>query len=425
MSAAKGAERTHWLEMGFLMGLLRRLDEPERELLWSDGATDQYGIRAALAIDSGLATDVEHDEERSRAFVEALLGGSIWLSFEEEHSGWLGLLGAILQPIGGHEHSLLRRPWLVRPRRTRGPISPTAVRVAGFVREGLTGLEKNPRRKDPFAQFFAGIELAFGDGWGLQRSSLDLVASHGRPPRPGTAQHLADPSRPLLDRLRHARYRGGRTNGPWWRRQLEAASSREEVRIALITSLSWSVGEALAEVIGLAGRLLARLEDEELELIYTSIERLGWSRGRGRGPGLPPEQAKAIPLRAAVALGWRDPEKFGQSLLSGRLAGYRGKDAEVLRFCLELGTIALATGVSNNLPLIRRAYRGATGRGRNLTRRDTLRGIDLALAEQVVKNAPDYPLLAVRAAEERCTARASTALPPLHQVAKQERWFSE
>lgn len=423
--ASSGKERTRWLKMGWLTGFLRTPEGSDRELLWNDGASDQFGVRAAMAIDSGFASDIEQDETLSSAFVKALLDGSVWLGFQEEDSSWLGTLGAILQPLGRYERNL----WHRSERLLRNPIrvnnlSPTTAAVAELLREYFSRLKKDPRSEDPLPQFFAAVELTFGGGWGFERSSLGLVADRGRSSRPGTAKDLIDPSRPLLQRLRYARYRGGRANGDWWRRQLEAASSPAEVRIALITALSWPVGEALSETIGIAGRLLKRLDTEELHRVYVSIRQLGWSRGRGRRPGLSPDQVQAIPLRAAVALGWRDPENFGRALLSGRLTHYRGKDAEILRFCLDLETAALASGASKNLALIRRAYQSAPS-AVSLARREASKGMDLSVAKQVVENAPDYPLVAVRAAEERCTVRAGTALPPLRLVADKERWFAE
>ncbi|HEY8816898.1 MAG TPA: hypothetical protein VIP57_17595 [Candidatus Dormibacteraeota bacterium] len=424
--ATSGDERTRWLEMGWATGLLRGLNVADRELLWSDGAADQYGVRAALAINSGFAAEVEREEKLSRAFVDALLHGSISLGFNEEGSSSLGVLGAILQPIGGYEHIFWHHSaqLMPRPGRPRRHISPTAASVADIVRECLAHFKKNPRREDLIPQLFAAVEQTFGGGWGLERSSLELIAGRGRPSRSGVAQDLADSSRPLLERLRYARYRGGQTNGAWWRRQLQAASSPEEVRIALITALSWPVEDALGETIGVAGHLLERLENEDLSRVYDLVKRLGWSRGRGRRPRLSPAQMDDIPLRAGVALGWRDPEGFGQSLLSERLSSYRGNDTEVLRFCLELGTVAVVTGANKNLTLIRRSYRRVPD-GVGLARRETSRGLDLSLARQIVKNASDYPLLAVRAAEERCTAKAGAALPPLRQVAEEERWFAE
>lgn len=424
-SATQGSKRTDWIKMGWSAGILRELDSGDLDLLWNDGATDQYGLRAALAVNSGLGAEVEREETRSQAFVASLLNGSVPLGFDEEDNGWLSALGAILQPIAGHEHGVLRHPseFLSRRRRARVDVCPTAAAVGELIRACMSDTRQDFRRGDHVARLFAAIEKRFGGGWGIRRSLLDVVAVQGRPSRPGTAHDLADPARLLLERLRYARFQGGRTNGPWWRRQLEAASSPEEIRLALITGLSWPVAEALAEAMEVAAPMLQRLGNEELGIVNSSVRRLGWWRGRGRAPGL--SAGHGIPLRVAVALGWRDPDKFGQSLLSGRLAGYRGKDGEVLRFCLEFGTAALATGASKNLSLVRHSYRATAGRGDTLARREALRGMDLSTAEQILKNAPDFPLIAVRAAEERCTARAEETLPPLRLVAEQDHWFAE
>jgi hypothetical protein len=426
-----GSERTDWIRLGARTGSLQQMQESEWPLLWADGETSEFASRAAELAIAGFAQKIEADQELVKPLVTDLIAGRALIYFDHDAPSWIGLLGSLLRPYGLYEYrevaDLFRQA-------TRMQIESRALAPAvESVRSVVLRLRETIEEEAAPPQLIqAMLELSreeWGDTWGLCRHGLALVGSQGRPSRPGTARNLFDGSTPLMQRLRYARFKGGRTAGVWWLGQGEAAHSVSEKMLWVTAGLSWASAEALVMILPKAGAILRGLEGHQFQEICFEMRRLGWGRRANRSLNLPNELMMEMPVRLAVALAHRDPRRFAERLYSQRLRFYGGRDIEVLRYCQEVAAEKMVSGKyseSSDLQLLRRAFKATGGHldEFGLVQPPQAGEMPLEAAEEIVRNHRDYGLAIVQYAERRCYRHASQSLRPLRDVARRGRWFS-
>lgn len=429
----EGEARTRWLGMGWVSGWLVSIPQKDRPLLWSDRPTrHELGRRAAWALSSGLASDVEFNEERSQALVGLLVESGVGMAFDRKAPTWLTALGMLLLPAHGFGSEELRR--FEHVLRSKLPsadqrYAPTVQKVRLLVEDFLSRCDDETPAEQVVPHIIEQARATWGEGWALYRSAFALVNAEGRPRRAGRAVRMADASAGLHRRLRYARSRGGASQGEWWVSEAENAASTLEKMAIVASALSWASKDALLAVLEPAARILAELSEEEFQQVSTQIAWLC----RGSAPGRRLEVSDALiasmPSRLAIALASRDSSAFGNRLYRTRFQGYRGKDRIVIGFALSYAVedaVRARDKKSANLALVRRFYRpmGEVPDAVFRHHRPRTRAMAEDVAQSVMREAAEYPVGLVEEAERMCSAYAGQNSPPLHAIASEEEWFA-
>jgi hypothetical protein len=430
--SSHGAARTRWLRMGWLAGWLSEIDEDDYALLWSDGPGRDLGRRAGWAVSSGLASEVDYDEERSNAVVMELIGPGLGLAFDRNSPTWLAAFGLLLGPSHSYGFEDLRRfERVVREQMPKAdPGHATTVdKVRALIEEFVDKRDQGTSPEQAIPPLLDKARATWGEGWGLYRSAFGLVSAEGRPRRPGRAVRISDQSVGLHRRLRYARSKGGASQAEWWVNEVEGAESTLEKMAVVVAALSWASGRALQAVFEPAGRILDDLSKEELLQACNQIELLSWGSRPGRRPAVSEAMLAEMPQRLTLALARRDPATFGERLFRVRYARYRGEDDVVIQFALAyvFDDVIRAGDVKEaNLALARRLYRQMEA-GPHLVRRTrgrAARVMSVSVGQAIMKRAEDFPLDLVEEAEGICSAYAGALAPPLHAVATDQEWFA-
>lgn len=429
----EGEARTEWLRMGWIVGLFDSLAEDDRELLWSDEPSERdLGYRAAWTLSSGLAHEVEFDEERSRALVTLLVERGVGMAFDGKAPTWLTTFGMLLQPSHMYEVEGLRR--FENDLRSQKPEvdpdhAPTVQKVRSLVEDFQSRCEQETSAEQVIPSILEEARQEWGEGWGLYRSAFALIAAEGRPRRAGRAVRVADPSAGLHRRLRYARSKGGASQAEWWATEVEDADSPLEKMAIVAAALSWASKQALAAVLEPGARILDGLSEAQFQQVCRQIEWLCRESAPGRTPVIPDSRLAAMPDRLAIALAHRDPLTFGHRLYRTRYQDYRGRNPAIVRFALAYAfedAISARDKKSGNLALVRRCYRHA-GQVPDVIRpihRIRSRGMSEEVAEAIMKDAAAYPIGLVKEAERVCSMYASVSRPSLYALASEQEWFA-
>jgi hypothetical protein len=418
--------------MGWVDGWIAALSDKDRELLWSDHpAQDDLGKRAAWALSSGLASEVEFNEERSHALVAAVIESGVGMSFDPKAPTWLTAFSMLLQPAHMYGLEELRR--FERGIRSQLPgadpdHSPTVQKVRSLVEDFLSRCDRMPPEQ-VIPQIIEEARTTWGDGWALLRSAFALVTVEGRPRRAGRAVRMANQSVGLHRRVRYARSKGGATQGEWWVEEVEEAASTLEKMAIVVAALSWASKRALLAVFEPAARVLGELSEADFQRVCDLIERQCWGSAPGRRLDVSDAMLAEMPHRLALALARRDPARFGNRLYQTRYRNYRGKDPAVVAFAFAyaLDDAARARDLrSANLALVRRLYRqgGAVPDLILAPRRGSPRVMSPPVAQATMKRAVEYPIELVEEAERMCSAHAGLDSRPVYAMASDQEWFS-
>ncbi len=434
LEATSGPSRTELLHLGQRGGLLGDLPKAQWSLLWGDGHTDHFSLRASWAVTSGLAESVEADEEKCSLLLAALHDGSVVCDYEPKASGWMSIYGLLLQPLGVSSLAYFDElfPILKVGLATldESELCPTAELVRDIVRSAIGKFDEDVPSQRVIEQLLEASRAQWGESYALYRGAAQLVAQEGRPARRGQAVDILDSTVPLVRRIRHARARGGKANADWWSKQLESAKSRGDKMATLIVALSWPTKEALNAILGPAAQHLKALDEQDFLEVCQELQRLGWGRGAGRSPFITSDELDAMDARVAIALSHRDPEYFGRHAFRRRFQGYRGKKLEISSFVLQRATADFLNGRSteaDHLATIRRAYKVTAESWDEAAglRFVTHESVPLTTAEAVVRNAEEYPFSIVRAAEEICSLSAGRKAESLASISENEHWFED
>ena len=429
LAESEGSERTRWLRLASKLSATASLEPEEVSHLWDDGRDADLGSRAAALVDAGLAGAVEEDEEKSLALVQGLIDGSVTCTGNAEHPSWLGLLGELF--VGElRSFRLVRSPAASLRRIPTERLCPTVEQVR---RTLLTFFDRDLEPfhyQLPWDSLVEECRSRWGDGWGLTSLCLTLAGKEIQE-QPGRRVELADPSVPLMRRLRYARSRSHDQSGDWWLEQLDAASSTLDRRTAVVAAGAWLSELPLRQTLPALEKELKAARGASLVELCAGVERMSNSGGSGLAPMLDRETLDSLSLKLTVMLANRDPRTFGRIAFDSRLRGYRGSSKAVLRCCLHAAmTRLLVDEVTDERLLnnVRRAYK-AVGDYRADEQRNYYTRFpgnpSLELVRRIVAEADDFPLALVFAAESRCSEAARRSVPPLFSLAKGESWFAE
>ena len=123
--------------------------------------------------------------------------------------------------------------------------------------------------------------------------------------------------------------------------------------------------------------------------------------------------------------------KSREALYRRFLAGYRGTDIAVLRFCLEAALQCAMTDKKwdVHLRVISRCYLRGASFDRYLSLGPDYRsekwGLNVRVAKKIVREFKRYPLELVRLAEEICHASVARNVVPVGKVATRDGWFDD
>ena len=86
---------------------------------------------------------------------------------------------------------------------------------------------------------------------------------------------LFDADRPLVRRARYARLRAGSRR--WWSKQLRAANTADEVRMALLLFSTWAGARTFEQLAQTFDKLVAGLGTSQWHSLYASVRRAVWT----------------------------------------------------------------------------------------------------------------------------------------------------
>ena len=243
---------------------------------------------------------------------------------------------------------------------------------------------------------------------------------------------LFDIGRPLVRRARYARLRAG--SRKWWSRQLQSATTADEVWMALLLFATWAGPKTIEELAEPFDHLTTGLGTSQWRRLYSSISvsvetnslRLSLKPLGIRVSALPP----SLSARTVALLAERCRPDTVDELYERYLTHYEGNDENVasLRAVVQ----------------VRRALRDKTKWSQALEglrssscpdvfiRRDVLlhlihgtHTLPEVVAREVVDQPLEFPATLVRVAEARCRQLDAASILPLGRVADDEGWFDD
>ena len=241
---------------------------------------------------------------------------------------------------------------------------------------------------------------------------------------------LFDTQRPLVRRARYARLRAG--SQKWWSRQLDCASTPDEVRFALLVFVTYAGARTIEQLVERVDRLIVNLTPSEWAELHSSV-RVAVEINSGR-PWIKPlgirvaDLPSSVSVRTVSLLSERCTQANVDRLYARYLADYNGNDSIIFELRADVD-VRHATRDKSKWPQAIETIKSHYGKGAPLRRvLLLLRARNLVLPEAIARAVVDepleYPSALVRIAEARCRHLDAAKIRPVGQVAADDGWFT-
>ena len=275
-----------------------------------------------------------------------------------------------------------------------------------------------------------GREL-FGDRWVLYVLASLAAGVSSKEEQGASAGDLFDVGVSIVLRARHARVRAGQWR--WWKQQLLQAASEEQRTFFLLMLFRWAGRSVVVRMKEEIEETLRRLDDKWWGRLLGSLQNLGVLSDRRRTVcATGQELGENVSERLAAAIWWRTSERGKELMFPKFLDGYRGGDKAVMGFCQEIALDeamrgkwrawqALCSGIAER----HRMGVRSSGMWYRPWRVSSQRvGVALEVAEGIVNESDDYPIVLLAWAERVCRAAGPlSAVVPVGKVALRAGWF--
>ena len=242
---------------------------------------------------------------------------------------------------------------------------------------------------------------------------------------------LLDIGRPMVRRARYARLRV--SSRKWWSKQLNSATSADEIWMVLLLFATWAGARAIEELAETFDGLVVGLETSEWYSLYSSLNRVvedNYGRSWISPPGI---RVSALPsslsVRTIALLAERCTPETADELYERYLTDYKGDDRIVVSLRADV-QVRRALVDETKWPQAIEGLRSSYSLGATTSRVLFPRlGSDIILPDMVAREVVDHPLefpaVVVRLAEAHCRRLDASRILPVGQVAVDEGWFMD
>jgi len=430
--ASTGSERSRWISVAARSGALTALDGAAIDDLISSDKPGQAEMRARVSEifrfnDSALASS----SAGKTLLIEMAITGRLGVGGVTTHvRSWMPALADATSTVMfaayvRHRGRVARRFRLDAAELER--VECPDPRVRAFLL-AYAGIDLRQMKEDPLATGSRVIELIeteLGDVWAAR---ADAAVLSGVPSSPGQrgehVKNLHDPSQSVVWRARRARYWSG---GPgWWLDQLDSAHSVMDRMFWLLLLVLWAPAKVLNGTLAAAMKIVAALDEEDYENVYSAVSAVG-RRGGGRVLGELDGGAMSViqdspNLRALFVsgAGRAQAEEVSHLDVDGAASMVR-RSARWAQFGSIAGEFETRPTV-DGLHRIRAMHAEFLGRwpGRG---RAASTALPRAVAEEILREPLLYPWELVRRAESLFAVDG--VVVPVAKVAKSQAWSFE
>jgi hypothetical protein len=436
-----GGEITRWLRYGLFMGSLSRADN--RMLMEKFTGAAPTLEQLTIIHSSGQMQFIHDSASFTQTLVDGVLSG-IFRSFRNP-SDAISRLSLALQPsryLMATRHAgpmPLREILKHREPTWEAPSKPLSVtnnpswtRCEEFLNRVETEIDRQAfewaANLDPWRVITEkGREL-----WGERPAFFEIanLAADCNAFVTNTAdfENLLDSSRPLCDRVWHAKHRSGAPT--WWRAQFESATSDMDILLVSMTAISWVGSKTLYKLLAPLDECLLRMSGRSWGIFSSFCNSHIYSYRMRRRVKM---DISALPgslgERTVFALATRCALIDEQSLYRRYFSRYEGKDGDIAAFCLRTA-LSFKDTTPDLWREILRLLKGGSLAGAARDPYYHFRGtkslsqaMPLEFARAIAVDQKQYPRAWVYAAVERCELDIASKVEAVGAIASKEQWF--
>lgn len=284
---------------------------------------------------------------------------------------------------------------------------------------------------NPWNSVIEAGRSVWGDRWAFLNLATVAAGIRSTTEKCSDSSELFDTARPLARRIRYARLRSGAHK--WWRTQLEAAKSRNEVLFVLLPLLTWTTTSALLSNAELLDTLLEKLAPAEWHRLFLATKRCT-SLARPNEENVEKLDCEKLPsnigLRLATVLSCRLNPSDSQIVYQRYVNGRGTEDSVVLEFvqreALDIENFGTPSWAPN-LDLVQHCYGLGVVFEPSEYRRHRSNTEPSMMSAEIVKlvlRSPDrFPGFLVTAAEEQCRIEVASKVTTVTAIAEKDQWF--
>ena len=446
LRSADNTEAGHWCVVGDLLQCWSVIDSDTVSDLLDREEVPSSKVIAGL-LRANRMDLLESDEELFNAAVDAVLAGA-WVG-RSRRTSLLQRLASAIRPTVLRIHN----SWHHAGRQLTLLDYLSSVRGYESYQEDITWpsyatAERSTRLVEAFAsaadcpvdEWFTSIEpwdrvvqqgiREFGDRQRFMELANLAAGIRSKKEQCLDSPDLFDVDRPMVRRARYARLRAG--SRKWWSKQLQSATSANELSMALLLFATWAGAKTIEELAGVFDKLVDSLGTSEWYNLCSALRKAvritshhSWIKPlRVHLGALPP----SLSVRTATLLAERCTRANADELYARYLADYEGDDLIVISLRADI-QVRRALKDKTKWPQAIEGLRSshnlrAPTRSplfqhlrRNLTLPDSV-------AREVVSQPLEFPTALVRVAEASCRQRDAALIVPVGQVATDEDWFA-
>ena len=245
--------------------------------------------------------------------------------------------------------------------------------------------------------------------------------------------NLFDVGQPIVRRARYARLRAG--SRTWWSKQLQSATSPDEVWMALLLFATWAGARTIEELADEFDKLISNLETSEWRKLFSALSMAVRFNSRRSWINPPAIRVSRLPStlspRTAALFAERCTSATADEIYERYLTDYKDDDSIVVSLCSDVQVrraLEDETKWCQAIEGLRSSYRLGSPISRALfesfifSQSFTLPD---AVARRVVDQPLEFPATLVRAAEAHCRQLDEAMILPVGRVADDESWFSD
>lgn len=432
----RGKSKTNWLDYGFQLGALGRLDAATASRLLEEPET--YDAAIAFLFRARQFHVIESSDKHVDKVIERILGGS--LRSPRQNVSILGHFAHAVEPwryvpdpmIPGEMP--LARSWedprhmplkLVDFRPGSASLSSCAEFVKLAISLGQQKVENWRTKLEPWDDLVEFGRSIWGDTWHFAVMANFAAGIRSTDEQSADASELLDHRKSLCKRVRYARLRAG--SPLWWSQQLRSCKSEYERRVCSLVSFTWASWGTLVKIRAELDAMLSSLSSPAwVELAHQVEFRFPWSEKK-----LSPDLAEleGMSARFVTLLTMRSKPPIAREILLQYLSDYSGNDSAILTYCSELVVDLLPVDQwSNHLELLSRSYlSGALSRSYAYqhAHRGTRGQLSIEAAKVITDSPHKFPGFLIGLAELRMRDLASFEIRPVGDIAIDEKWFEQ
>ncbi len=455
-----GEQLTTWLEYGYLLGILHRLN---KEILLSILQKDpSEKLRRFQIIINGRRIDIiQNDlvlkevvlngilneelifapirsESNSLSTITLCLNGYTLASMIKENRNTISFSDFINRRFR-YYHRLNRESEKGFP---NFPINDGIdKKIEGYfkaINKALnTDLENYRREIEPWDILIESGRNHFGDNWKFNLLSIIAAGIKSKEEKFESFSNLGDSSLSLCKRVRYARLKSG--NVTWWRNELV---NSKQIVFSLLIFFTWATPKTIKNLMSVVSSKIEELKDPDFKKLIRNFKQIAHlstftSVQQRYIENILEEQSLTNSIKYILSL--RVPQHKIKKFLYDNIKNYTGDIEDILQSQLEFLINQFLKNPKNGstLPKIKHVYSNLKRFNDEYYRynmypyrhhmysQEKSTNIPYDIAKNIMEECKNYPRVIVFLSEKACRSNADKNLYPIGKVAQENIWFGE